>query len=97
MSHNQSLNEVNNTILKCDTYEYKITTGQTQYGGLNYGDVNVTDVIGKFNNIYALIPVIKTPGMGINILQTVGIRENSIYLQSSSIITATIYLYVLHN
>ena len=96
---NQSLTQLNEGILRCASFQYDITTESTQYGGWNYGEKSFLNDINKLGceTVFAIIPVIVTPGNGINIPQNVGIRGMAVYLQSSSLIKATVKVYVLYH
>lgn len=95
----QSLTQLNEGILRCASFQYDITTESTQYGGWNYGEKSFLNDINKLGCeiVFAIIPVIVTPGNGINIPQNVGLRGMAVYLQSSSLIKATVKVYVLYH
>lgn len=86
-------------MLKCASFQYDIATETTQYGGWNYGEKSFLNDINKlgYETVFAIIPVIVSPGSGINIPQVVGIRGNAVYLQSSYLITATVKVYVIYH
>ena len=85
--------------MKCTSFQYDIATEPTQYGGWNYGEKSFLNDINELGHktIFAIIPVIVTPGNGINIPQNVGIRGSSVYLQSSYLIKATVKVYVVYH
>lgn len=89
---------LNEGRLRCTSFQYDITTETTQYGGWNYGEKSFSNDLNKLNyeTIFAIIPVIVSPGMGINIPQNVGVRGMSVYLQSSYTITTTVRVYVIY-
>ena len=90
---------LNEGLLRYASFQYDIATEPTQYGGWNYGEKSFLNDINKlgYETVFAIIPVIVTPGNGINIPQNVGIRGSSVYLQSSSLIKATVKVYVVYH